>query len=165
MELTLSSPTPIPIPSPVSNPVAIPDFSGFINGVIAAFKGGTTTEIIASVFLLVVLGFYIFYQSKINQIKRDVAKDQSDSTTTQVQNDAANQSNNTENQVVNNQKVLNDAERKALRDLLDSLPDNKLIQVANLAFGVKMKDITGPLVSYPLSKTTRLAIYQLYGLS
>lgn len=137
-----------------------------INLIVNGAQGGTAKSIISGVLGLLTLILWFFLQSKIKQGQVDSATRQTQEAVEQAVKSALAASGVKENEMTNSEDVLSAVEKANLKKLLESLPDQKLVEAAAASHGsIEVAVIIAGWVNIqPLSPEQRTALYKLYGL-
>ena len=151
--------TPSPTPLLALDPI------GIVNGVSSALKGGTVTEVIAGVLILLVTVFYFVFKGQITKRQQEDAANATNAGNTDAHGGAVGQSGSQETEAAQAQAALAKAERDVKLQLLNGLSDEVLLMRAISAYGadrVKAAIDFHPLAP-PLTLEDRAKLYSLYG--
>jgi len=147
--------------TPSPTPTAIVDLTSGLTGIINALNGGTMTQVIAAVFILIVFGVAFFFKSEINKQAELAAKKQTEIDLEIARLAAIAQAKKQEDDAQMDQEQLKSGEKAALAKFLSSLDDVTLVTQARKAHGVLVVNAIAPAV--PLTDGQRQELYKLYG--
>ncbi len=144
------------------------NWSSILGAITNAISGGTTSEIITAILLVVAVGVVGYFQMKMNEQAASDATNSTNTTGTDVNDNSDPQSGTQENQMGQDQAALTTAEGQAKLALLMTFPDAELISLAISAYGAtSVQSAIGqdPTVALTAALTVaqRTAIYTLYG--